>query len=218
MVTERTFAAFLFDMDGTLLDSIASAHRVWTQWAERHGLEPAPVLTMMPGVRAIETVRRLAIPGVDAEAEAAWLAQAEIDDIEGVVAIGGADAFLKTLPSDRWAIVTSAPRALAEVRLRAAGLPTPPVLIAAEDIEQGKPAPDPFLRAAEALGVPVTECLVWEDAASGIAAAEAAGASVAVMTAAHLRPFETSHPRFGDYGRLRVEAVAGGLILMEETA
>src|SRR5262245_42020123 len=129
----RSFAAFLFDMDGTLLDSIAAANRVWTRWAEKQGIDPAPVLRTIHGSRAVDSIRRLNLPGVDAEREADAITRAEIADVDGVVAIPGASPFLQSLPSDRWAVVTSAPRALAERRLEAAGLPAPPLLVTAED-------------------------------------------------------------------------------------
>jgi sugar-phosphatase len=193
------FAAFLFDMDGTLVDSIASANRVWRRWAESHGLDPEIVLRTMHGVRAVETIRRLSVPGMDVEREADALTLAEMADLEGIVAIKGAAAFLNSLPPDRWAIVTSAPRELALLRLGAAGIPTPRVLITADDVAKGKPAPDCFLLAARTLGVAARDCLVWEDALAGIKAAEAAGATVMVVGASHAKPIETSHPVIADY-------------------
>lgn len=197
------FAAFLFDMDGTLVDSIASANRVWRRWAASHGLDPEVVLRTMHGVRAIETVRRLNVPGMDPEREAHVLTLAEIEDVEGIVPIQGAKAFLHSLPPERWAIVTSAPRVLALRRLAAAGLPTPRVLVTADDVAQGKPAPDCFLKAALSLGVAASDCLVWEDAPAGVRAAEAAGAAVMVVTASHAHPIETSHPVITGYDGLK---------------
>ena len=207
---DREFAAFLFDMDGTLIDSIAAAERVWGRWAQRHGLDVAVVVKAMHGVRAIETIRRFGPPGIDVEAETAALTQAEIADLEGIVAIDGADRFLRSLPRDRWAIVTSAPRALALPRLRAAGLPVPEILVTADDVARGKPAPDCFLAAAEALGFPIRECLVWEDAPAGIAAAEAAGAAVIVIGATHTTPMATVHPVIAGYAKLTVLVGSGG--------
>ena len=205
MFTERTFAAFLFDMDGTLVDSIAATNRIWTRWAERHGIDPDAVLRTMHGVRAVETIRRH-LPQGDAERAAAVLTQAELEDMEGVLELAGAAAFLRALPPRRWAVVTSAPRALALARLHRAGIPAPPVLVTAEDVTRGKPAPDCFLLAARQLGVDPGDCLVWEDAPSGIAAAEAAGATVVVVTATHVHPLATSHPRVASY-----EGLAAGL-------
>jgi sugar-phosphatase len=106
----RSFGAFLFDMDGTILNSIAAAERVWSVWANRHGLDVDAFLPTIHGMRASETIRRLNLAGVDVSAEAAWLTQAEMDDIEGIVEIPGAAGFLGRLPKERWAIVTSAPR------------------------------------------------------------------------------------------------------------
>ncbi len=210
----RDFAAFLFDMDGTVLDSIAVANKVWTRWAEGHGLDPAPLLAVMHGVQAVQTIRRFAPAGADIDAEFAALTQAEIDEAEGTQPIPGARAFLASLPADRWAIVTSAPRILALRRLEAAGLPVPAVLIAADDVANGKPAPDCFLMAAETLGVAITDCLVWEDAPAGIAAAEASGATVMVITATHHEAMETPHPAVAGYESLSVVIGAdGGLSL-----
>ncbi len=123
---------YLFDMDGTILYFIAAAERVW---AERHGLDVAAFPTIH-GVRGIETIARLALPGVDPAAEAHAILLAEIVDVDGVVAIDGAAAFLAALPADRWAIVTSAPRPLALRRLAAAALPTP----ACAGNRRGRPA------------------------------------------------------------------------------
>jgi sugar-phosphatase len=125
-----------------------------------------------------------------------------MDDVDGVHAIAGAAGFLASLPTDRWAIVTSAPRLLAERRLGAAGLPLPAIMVTAEDVDRGKPAPDCFLLAAERLGYPARECLVFEDAAAGIAAAEAAGTAVVVITATHKHSLEAPHPSIASFDGL----------------
>ena len=212
MLEQHSFAAFLFDMDGTLTNSIAAAERVWSQWAQSKGLNVAQLLSTIHGVRCVDTLRRLNLPGVDPEREAERLAQAEIDDVEGVVAIEGAAGFLAALPVERWAVVTSAPRLLAERRMLAAGLPLPRIMVAAEDVEQGKPAPDCFLLAAEKLGVRGKDCLVFEDAPAGIAAAEASGAQVMVITAAHQHSIETTHPTLASYDTYRVSVTEKGLL------
>lgn len=209
---DRGFAAFLFDMDGTILTSIVAAERVWAAWARGHGLDVEAFLPTIHGVRSVETVRRLALPGVDPEAEAAAITRAEIDDVDGIEAIAGATDFLAALPVDRWAIVTSAPRELAVRRLAAAGLPAPPVMITAEDVAQGKPAPDCFLLAADRLGVLAEDCLVFEDTAAGIAAAEAAGAAVVVITATHTHPMASPHFGVSDYDALVMATGPAGLL------
>ena len=210
--TGRSFSAFLFDMDGTLLDSIPSANRAWSKWAARHGVDFQEMRKHMHGMRAIETIRRWGPAHLDVEAEYEALTIAEMNDVGDIIAISGADAFLRALPADRWALVTSAPRELALKRIEAAGLMEPPLLVTADDVENGKPAPDCFLMAARILGVRPEDCLVWEDAPAGIAAAEAAGASVLVITATHAHPLDTRHPRVGDYAALAPRVQADGAL------
>lgn len=217
-VFTQRYRAFLFDMDGTLLNSIAAAERVWSVWAKRHGLDVEAFLTTIHGARAIDTITRQALPGVDPEAEAQWITEAEINDVEGVVAISGAVEFLNALPGDQWALVTSAPKELALRRLHAAGITPPSVLVTAEDVASGKPNPACYVLGAQRLGVSVQDCLVFEDATVGIRAGEAAGADVIVVTATHLTPMETPHATIDGYeqvqalrdddGRLRLQSLA----------
>jgi mannitol-1-/sugar-/sorbitol-6-phosphatase len=212
-LADRSFSGFLFDMDGTILTSIAAAERVWKTWAQRHGVDVAMLFATMHGKRAEDTVRGLQLPGVDPVLEAAWITQAEIDDVAGIEPVAGAAEFLAALPRERWAIVTSAPRALALRRIAAAGLPLPDVLVTADDVSRGKPAPDGFLLGAQRLGCAARDCLVFEDTLAGMAAAEAAGAAVVVISATHRETLATSHPSTADYLSLRIEHVGNGLRL-----
>jgi sugar-phosphatase len=207
---DRSFAAFLFDMDGTLLTSIKSAERVWSAWARRHGLDVAKFLPTLHGKRTHDTIRQLGLPGVDPIAEAAWITAAEIEDVADIEAIGGAADFLASLPPDRWGIVTSAPRALAKARLAAAGLPSNNLLVASEDVKHGKPAPDPFLLGARKLGVAPADCLAFEDTLTGLQSTKAAGMESIVVTLTHTHPMETDVFGVLDYADLRVVRTADG--------
>jgi sugar-phosphatase len=208
---QRAFAAFLFDMDGTILTSIKAAERVWGQWARGHGLDVEAFLPTIHGKRTEETIRALELPGVDPAREAAFITRAEIEDVAGIEAIKGCADFLASLPPGRWAIVTSAPRLLAEARIAAAGLPIPDVLVAAEDVERGKPAPDPFLLGARKLGVLPADCLVFEDTLAGLKSAAAAGMASIVVTTTHSHPLETDVTAVLDYEDLRAVCTPEGL-------
>lgn len=204
-----SFAALLFDMDGTVLDSIEATERVWTRWAARFGLDRRAVLHDIHGRRAVDLLQSLNIPDIDAVAEVAELTRMEMEDVVGIRPIPGAREFLKSLPDGRWAIVTSAPRTLAVRKLEAAGLESPSVLIAADDIPMGKPNPSCYQLAANQLGVNAADCVVFEDAVAGIQAGEAAGAKVIVITATHPHPMPTNHPTFCSFDGLRAEIAQG---------
>jgi sugar-phosphatase len=189
-------------MDGTVLNSQAVADRVWGDWATEHGLDLDTFLPTIRGVRSVDTIAALQLPGINPEVEAQRITKTEIATVDGIVEISGAAKFLRSLPADSWAIVTSAPVALAEARLKAAGLPLPPVLITSEDVTIGKPDPQCYELAAQKLGVNASECLVFEDADVGIAAARAAGATVIVVTETHIHPLETAGPTIPAYDGL----------------
>jgi mannitol-1-/sugar-/sorbitol-6-phosphatase len=210
----ETFAAFLFDMDGTLITSIASVERVWSRWLGRFGLDPAIILPEIHGIQTLAAIRSLRIEGIDVQAEADWIAREELADLDGVSEIPGAKRFVEGFPEDRWAIVTSASRPLAEARLAIAGIVPPAAFITAEDIPSGKPAPDCFLEGARRLGVAASDCLVFEDALAGIDAGRAAGAKVCVIEATHSHPIETEFPGIRNYASLRASDAEGRLALV----
>ena len=182
----KTFdcAAILFDLDGVLVDSTGSVTRQWRRWAEEHSLDPQKVLEIAHGVRTIEIVRTLA-PHLDAEAEVKRIEKREADDQEGVAVMPGAAELLKAIPEGRWCVVTSGTRYLATARLKLANLPTPNVLVSADDVSKGKPDPEPYLMGAKLLGINPAECLVIEDAPAGIRAAHAGGMKAIAITSTY---------------------------------
>src|SRR5262249_31466207 len=172
---------FLFDLDGVLVDSTPAVARCWTKWAILHGFpDPAEIVRMAHGRTSIATMREL-LPDSDYEAENRQMERWEIEDVSDVVALPGAVQLLSALPPDRWAIVTSCTRPLAEVRIKAGGLPWPKQLVTSNDITRGKPDPEPYLKGAAALRVAAVDCIVVEDAPAGIRSGKAAGASVLAL-------------------------------------
>ena len=176
--------AFLFDLDGVLVDSRSVVERTWRRWAERHQIDPLPFLQIAHGRRARDTLRMVE-PSLATDEEVAWLDATELADREALPGVPGAKELVTALSRDRWAIVTSCGRDLARLRLGSAGVPIPDVMIVAEDAKRGKPAPDGYRLGAERLGYAPSDCIVFEDAPAGIVSARAAGARVVGVTTTH---------------------------------
>ncbi|HET9058333.1 MAG TPA: HAD-IA family hydrolase [Acidimicrobiales bacterium] len=168
----------LIDMDGTLVDSTGAVERAWNAFADRHDLDVKDVLAMAHGRPTAETVRMLARPGTNVVDETRRIELAQIDDREDVVAVPGAAQLLSEIPQARWALVTSAGRQLAQQRMAAAGLPMPAVVVTADDVTMGKPAPEGYLAAAARLRQLPSTAIVIEDTGPGVDAGLAAGCAV----------------------------------------
>ena len=180
-MTQISCSALLFDLDGVLINSTPAVARVWHRWAVERGFDPEEVVPRAHGRPSLTTVREY-LPNADHAAENREVERREMEDLEGVVPLPGALDLLRSIPEDRWTIVTSCTRRLAEVRIKAAGLPLPKKLISSNDITHGKPHPEPFLKGASVLGYPATNCVVFEDVPAGVKAAKAAGAKVVAFT------------------------------------
>lgn len=180
-LAELDFDAVIFDMDGTLIDSTPAVARAWTTWAIEHGVT-AEQLAGQHGIPSAGVIRKL-LPEDRHEAAIDRINELELDDVHDIVVLPGAVDALAALATARNAIATSCTMPLARARIAAAELVPPSVLVTADQVAHGKPAPDPFLLAAERLGVAPERCLVVEDAPAGLAAAEAAGCyRLAVIT------------------------------------
>jgi sugar-phosphatase len=180
-VTAIACQAVLFDLDGVLIDSTPAVARVWHRWALEHGLDPEIVVRIAHGRPSRTTIREL-LPAADLEAEDREVERREMDNTEGVVLLPGAQSLLNSLPMERWTIATSCTRPLAGVRLRVAGLPVPNRIITSSDVENGKPHPEPYQKAASILVFSASDCIVIEDAPAGVRAGKAAGARVVGVT------------------------------------
>jgi len=174
----------LFDMDGVLISSIGSVVRCWRRWAEIYDIPNAETYTVPHGVRAIDTVKLLR-PDIDPEEGLRTIEDMEVEDMADLTVLPGVKKLLTELPLERWAIVTSATQRLLRARLAAAGLPIPTRLISGDMVERGKPDPEPYRRGAELLGFAPGECIVVEDAPSGVGAGKAAGARVLAVLGTH---------------------------------
>lgn len=210
-----TVAGALFDMDGTLVDSSAVVESAWSTFAAAHSIALAELLAFAHGRPTIATASHY-LPPQQAAAEAARIDALELTDFSGIRPIPGADRLMTSLlasaGADRVAVVTSASRALAQARLRAAGVPVPEVMVCSGEVALGKPAPDGYLRAAALLGLPVQDCAIFEDAEAGLASALAAGGQV-VVVGAHESSLTADLTRIADFARVTAGFSDGMLTL-----
>ncbi|MFF4838646.1 HAD-IA family hydrolase [Streptomyces collinus] len=178
--TVLTARALLLDMDGTLVNSDAVVERIWRRWAERHGLDGDEVMKVVHGRQGHASMAVLLPdrPTRQNLADNARMLAEETADLDGVIEVPGAAAFLASLRGLPHALVTSADVALSTARMAAAGLPLPEVRVTAESVGASKPDPEGFLKGAAELGIAPADCVVFEDSGAGVAAGKAAGMRV----------------------------------------
>ncbi|MBI0381455.1 HAD-IA family hydrolase [Streptomyces albiflaviniger] len=205
-----TARALLLDMDGTLVNSDAVVERYWRIWAAEQGLDPEQVLKVVHGRQAHATMAVL-LPDRPMErnlADNRWMLERETTDLDGVVPVPGAPAFMAALAALPHALVTSADEALARARMGAAGLPMPEVRVTAERVGASKPDPEGFLKGAAELGFAPADCVVFEDSEAGIAAGRAAGMRVVGIGPRAGAHAPDAHVR--DLEQVRIEALPDG--------
>lgn len=213
---DSQFDAALFDMDGTLVNSIATVEAMWTRFAQWAELSAGDVIRYSHGRQIADSIARFLPDRSLAEQHriVRRLMREEIEQADAVTEIAGAARFVETLLHKEIpvALVTSAVRQLAVARMQHAGVPVPPVIVAAEDADRGKPAPDAYLQAAALLGVPTSRCIAFEDAEAGLRSALSAGVHV-VVVGDHVSPTSEGLPRISDYRDVRVAVDAPGFRL-----
>jgi len=183
-----TASAVLFDLDGVLVDSTAAVEWHWRAFADRHGLDGDTLLVDLHGRRMVDIMAR-ALPGMSPQQREREASRVEAEEVAGAAdgtrEIPGALVLTGALEGRPWAVVTSGTTPVATARMRAVGLPAPPVLVTGEQVERGKPDPAPYLLAAERLGVPPADCVVIEDAPAGLLAGAAAGCTTIGVATSH---------------------------------
>jgi sugar-phosphatase len=210
-------SAILFDLDGVLVDSTHSVARQWRRWAVEHKIDPEKVLEIAHGRRTIEVLQLLA-PHLDWETEVRKIEKREAEDTDGVAVMPGAADLLRSVPEDRWCVVTSGTRYLALSRLKLGNLPIPRVLVSADEVVKGKPDPEPFLKGAELLGVNPAECMVIEDAPAGIRAAHAGGMKVIALSSTYaISELREADTIVNSLGEIRVKHRDAGLEINLQT-
>ena len=206
---DRVFDAVLFDMDGTLVDSTAAVYRAWARWAVEHGV-PEDQMRGHDGIPAASIVAKF-LPEAEREAGVLRINELELNDTDGLLVLPGAAEALAALADAPNAIATSCTMPLAKARIASSGLVAPTVLVTADQVEHGKPAPDPYLLAAERLGVDPARCLVVEDAPLGLQAARAAGCATLAVVTTTAREKLQADAVVGDLSEVRFEKTTDGI-------
>lgn len=211
----KTFAcdAVLFDLDGVLVDSTGVVVRTWRSWAAKRGFDAERIIEFAHGRRAAETIRMISTD-LDPDFEAEELERAEAENLDGVHEVEGARELLASLPSDGWTVVTSGTRLLAEGRMVHLGLPVPGRFVTADDVSNGKPHPEAYLKGAEILNARPEACVVIEDSPSGVRAARAAGMRVVALPTTYpvedLKEADALAPALAKIGVVRRPGSDGG--------
>ncbi|MFD2841006.1 HAD-IA family hydrolase [Populibacterium corticicola] len=213
---ERQFAGVLLDMDGTLVDSTAVVNQILGEFAADHGLDLETVLARTHGLQTVDQIR-LFLPHASADEVARIEADMDLKEhtrTEGIVEVPGARRFLKRLTDlgVPWAVVTSASREVASIRLKAAGIGVPPIMVSADECSDGKPAATPYLMGVSLLGLSATDCIAFEDAEAGLISALASGATT-VVVGNHSSPLADPLPRITSYAELNLSLSPSGLVV-----
>ena len=197
------------------MDSTRSVDREWREWAARKGVDGDAIMAIAHGVRTVEVIRTVA-PRLDAEGEAWEIEHREAGTQDGVVVMPGALALVRSIPAGQWGVVTSGSRALATARLQYCGLPVPEVLVTSDDVKQGKPHPEPYLKGAERIGIAPAECVVIEDAPAGIQSARASGMKVIGLASTYTpAKLKEADAVLQTLGRISVSASGTGKLVLE---
>ncbi|WP_042174969.1 HAD family hydrolase [Streptomyces sp. NBRC 110035] len=204
--------ALLFDNDGTLVSSLESVQRCWTRWAVEYGITAEEFGRIELHGRPAAEIAADLLPAHAVPEAVARIEDLEVEDVPngGAILLPGTRDLLGVLPAERWAVVTSATRRLAEARLAAAGI-LPKTLVAADDITRGKPDPEPYLLAARTLGVDPAHCVVFEDAPAGLQAGRAAGMTTVALATTHQAHELTADLVVGDLSALSVLVTDAGV-------
>jgi sugar-phosphatase len=198
-------AALIFDLDGTLVDSTDAVVNAWAWWAGRHGIDLNAVLAISHGRPSRDVIRELA-PEADALEEERIMLAREESEVATLALVADADRVVEEARGGAWTVVTSCPLGLATVRLSAAGLPVPGTMVTADQVRKAKPDPEPFLLAASRLDVSPADCLVFEDAPSGIIAAQRALMRVVAVESHKLpQPLPPTDARVTDFRGVHIE-------------
>ncbi len=212
-------AGLLFDNDGVIVSSIGSVNRCWRRWAAHYGVPVAPDFQIEHGTRAVDVMQKL-VPGIDVAEGLKLIEDMELADVDDLQVLPGVKDLLESLPMDRWAIVSSATYRLLVGRLKVAKLPIPERIISGDRVVNGKPHPEPYLKGAELIHAAPKDCIVIEDAPSGVHAGKAAGCRVLGVLGTHsaedLRAAGVEWV-VETLEHVKAEAIEGGLRLRLET-
>ena len=182
-IPKGNFGGYIFDLDGTLVDTMPLHYLAWEAALKRAGLKGRLdkdyfyALGGMPSLKVANLLGRR--HGIRLDPVAVYIDKEEIfmRSRKKLALIRPVVAFARRMGKTRpISVASGGKRDVVASTMRKTGLaPLFPIVVTSDDVRHGKPSPQMFLRAAKLMGVPPSRCLVFEDGEPGIKAAEAAG-------------------------------------------
>ncbi|PVZ96670.1 hypothetical protein BB558_007410 [Smittium angustum] len=186
MVNTLTADGLLFDLDGTLINTIKCVEKYWHIFSKEHGIDVKELLKFSHGVQTIDVLNKFLPDNIENNHILVTRVEDNIvQDVEGVEVVPGTKELLNSINNDSWGIVTSGTDALARKRLEQMNIPVPKHFFTANNTKRSKPNPDGYIACAQSIGVDPANCIVFEDAPAGIKAGLTAGCTVIGIISSH---------------------------------
>lgn len=198
----------IFDLDGVIADSRRMLREAWQKWCSLYGISIDDVRKVAHGRRAVDTIKILT-PHLNPVDELKKLEAFETEFIEMIIPINGVLNFIDKIGNIPWGVCTSGSRKSTKLKLDKILGFVPYNSICSEDVNNGKPEPEPYLALCSKLRIEPEKVIVFEDSPSGIKSSINAGCkTIGITTASKPEIMQDADYLINDFSNLRVISTA----------